>query len=351
MKPLSVMNVLNAFSIFLTIAHAQPYVLRQTTISSGGGTGTSAAYSTTSSAGIPTIGKGSSSAYNQFEGFWSQSTIDQQTITEPVVVGNRWNMVSVPVQVSDYSTTSVFPTASSVAYTYNGSYTTAASLANGKGYWLKFSGAQIVPIAGTNLPVDSIYVTHGWNLIGSISSSISVLNITSNPGGIVTSDFYGFTSGYNITDSIKPGRGYWVKVNQSGKLILSASGSIAPSNRIRIVSDKELPPSPPIEDNLSSHPGIPVTYNLEQNFPNPFNPVTTIRFELPVSSEVSLIIYDLLGREVKTLVNNQRYDPGRYEERFDASELASGIYFCRLKADALKGSHNYVEVRKMALLK
>ncbi len=88
----------------------------------------------------------------------------------------------------------------------------------------------------------------------------------------------------------------------------------------------------------------PGGYSLEQNFPNPFNPTTQIRFEVPVSGFVSLKIFDVLGREVATLVN-ERKSPGTYEVQFDGSKLPSGIYFYRLEAGS------FVETKKLVLLK
>jgi hypothetical protein len=76
---------------------------------------------------------------------------------------------------------------------------------------------------------------------------------------------------------------------------------------------------------------VPATYSLSQNYPNPFNPSTTIKFELPRSSEVRLSVFDMLGREVTTLVNEKR-DAGVHEVKCDGSSLASGVYFYRLQA-------------------
>ena len=70
---------------------------------------------------------------------------------------------------------------------------------------------------------------------------------------------------------------------------------------------------------------IPKQFSLSQNYPNPFNPATTIKFALPKDVNVTLKIYDLLGREVKTLVNEIKKS-GYYEVSFDGSSLASGIY-------------------------
>ena len=97
---------------------------------------------------------------------------------------------------------------------------------------------------------------------------------------------------------------------------------------------------------------IPFTYSLSQNFPNPFNPTTTIRYQLPESGRVSLIIYDILRREVKTLVNEFKIN-GKYEVSFNASSLASGVYLYRLIVNARSTSsgQDYVDVKKMILLR
>ena len=76
---------------------------------------------------------------------------------------------------------------------------------------------------------------------------------------------------------------------------------------------------------------IPNEFVLEQNYPNPFNPTTTIRYSILKQSLVSISIYDLLGREIKELVNENK-SSGNYTISFDASELTSGIYFYRLQA-------------------
>ena len=89
---------------------------------------------------------------------------------------------------------------------------------------------------------------------------------------------------------------------------------------------------------------IPIEYALYQNYPNPFNPATTIQYDLPSASDVSLIIYDILGRKVKELVNTKQ-EAGRYEIQFDASNLATGIYIYQLVGD------KFISSKKMLLLK
>ncbi len=85
-------------------------------------------------------------------------------------------------------------------------------------------------------------------------------------------------------------------------------------------------------------------YKLMQNYPNPFNPVTSISFEIPTSGLVQLRVYDILGREVATLVNKE-LRAGKYSYEFNAGDLSSGTYFYRIK------TKNFVDVKKMIFIK
>jgi len=111
-----------------------------------------------------------------------------------------------------------------------------------------------------------------------------------------------------------------------------------------------------VERSASALPLVPI---LEQNFPNPFNPATTIRFVLPAASDVRLSVHDLIGREVAVLVNGKKM-AGSHEVRFDASTLSSGVYIVRLhvrsaEAHAGRGSgiraRDFAETRGMLLLR
>lgn len=86
-------------------------------------------------------------------------------------------------------------------------------------------------------------------------------------------------------------------------------------------------------------------YRLSQNYPNPFNPATNIEFRLGNSSQVTLKVYDVLGREVATLIDSEMYNKGTHQAKFDASALASGIYLYRLEAG------RFIQSRKMMLIK
>ncbi len=89
---------------------------------------------------------------------------------------------------------------------------------------------------------------------------------------------------------------------------------------------------------------VPTEFRLEQNYPNPFNPSTTIRFALPKTSNVTIKIYDVLGRQVATLVDEE-YQAGVYKVVFEAGELASGLYIYRIQ------TQSFTQSRKLMLLK
>ena len=92
-------------------------------------------------------------------------------------------------------------------------------------------------------------------------------------------------------------------------------------------------------------PESPKEFALGQNYPNPFNPTTVISFDVPTSSKVTLKVYNLLGQEVATLLNDVQLDAGEQSIQFDASKLTSGVYFYRIQAGG------FVAVRKMVLVR
>jgi hypothetical protein len=141
---------------------------------------------------------------------------------------------------------------------------------------------------------------------------------------------YGHVSGEvdvrGIVGQLAPGR-----ASGSGNVV---SSGLMPATLVSLNTlDVPLPPGE-----------LPKVFSLAQNFPNPFNPSTRIRYQLPAASKVTLIVYDLLGREVAVLADEKK-EPGNFEVEFNASGLASGVYIYRLTAGS------YVSTRKMITLK
>ncbi len=94
---------------------------------------------------------------------------------------------------------------------------------------------------------------------------------------------------------------------------------------------------------------VPQQFLLHQNYPNPFNPTTTISYAPPIDANVSIAVYNTLGQKVAQLVE-ERMTAGYHDMVFDASQLASGLYFYRLTAVADNGAH-FTQARKLMVIK
>lgn len=154
---------------------------------------------------------------------WSSTfgytTMNGSFLTTDVLA--HWNIISVPVSAGDSSVSTLFPAAISPATTFgNGVYVQSSVVSGGQGYWMKFPSAQVVSFFGTPRNTDSVHVVAGWNLIGTLSATIPVSSIIQIPSENVDSKYYGFDGHYIPEESLKEGKGYWVKVIQDGILIL-----------------------------------------------------------------------------------------------------------------------------------
>lgn len=120
-------------------------------------------------------------------------------------------------------------------------------------------------------------------------------------------------------------------------------------NIIRVnFNDGSVSPLTDLDEPLNT--SIPQDYSLLQNFPNPFNPTTTIRYALPFDSRVTIKIYNVLGQVVKWL-KEEVTSAGNYEVQFNSDNLSSGIYFYRINAESIQGNEKYSSIKKMILLK
>lgn len=135
-----------------------------------------------------------------------------------------WNLISISQAVSDYTRASLYPFATSPAFSFeNNGYTIRDTLMSGLGYWLKFPYDTTFSLPREAVGADTFDVQEGWNLIGSVGGSVSMDSIVEVPPGIVTSRYFGYLETYVPETTIEPGRGYWVKSNAAGKLILKLS--------------------------------------------------------------------------------------------------------------------------------
>jgi hypothetical protein len=213
---------------------------------------------------------------------------------------------------------------------------------------------NVQPQANPSPPNAPFGMTFAYDFFG-FSDSVAVGGATTVtlylPSGANPSSYYkyGVTQGSPIP--------HWYEFLYDGETGAEISGNVV---TLHLVDGKrgdndltangiiEEPGGPAWADttavSVGEETGIPAVFSLSQNFPNPFNPKTAVRFQLSAASEVRLVVYDLLGREVATLVNEKR-PAGSYLVTFDASSLASGTYLYRLIAG------REVQIRKMVLVK
>jgi len=378
-------------------------------------------------------------------------TTDVLTCTVRVAAG--WNIISVPVQATDMSVTTLFPGAASSAFQFNNGYVPVTTLSNGIGYWIKFGAAQTYQIQGQEVTPKQMPVNAGWNIIGPFETDVPVTKIASDPPGIILSDFFKFDNGYKSVAILEVGRGYWVKVSQAGMLRVQQSAGLGKStiadNQIDRSREKlstlpgiriedshgqmsvlylatenaseaayELPPIPPtgifdvrfstdrlvetlndgelevlissaqfpvelsaqnlagmvlnVKDGIggmvvnqsltpeneivilrtinkifikSAEPAVlPSQYQLGQNYPNPFNPTSVISYELPEAGAVRISVYNILGKKVVDLVDEQK-PAGYHQVEIDARNYASGIYYYVMKVNGFSA------IKKMAIVK
>ncbi|HLF14248.1 MAG TPA: T9SS type A sorting domain-containing protein, partial [Bacteroidota bacterium] len=168
-------------------------------------------------------------------------TVATPTITQVEIVHDGpeffpfsagWNIVSLPLKPTLTKDKSlIFPSAVSKAFYFDNGYQFADSLDNGIAYWLKFSNAQNIGIDGDTVEADTIPLSAGWNMIGTITLPVPTAGIVQQPSNIVVSSYFGFPGSYIPTTTIEPARGYWVKAGAPGTLILSSGAAAAPKAR------------------------------------------------------------------------------------------------------------------------
>ena len=305
----------------------------------------------TSIAPLP-VGRSGHNAVN-----WGDSVI--------FVVGGAWSSYSTIVYAYRPATNTWITSTALPAGTARRS--AACGLDNGKiflscGYSGTFRNDLVIGTIGSNAS------TITW-ATGPIVPFLGGKTGTSRPGGtavngkfyMITGEttpapyphdtIYVFDAASNTWSNIKGGRGgqaasnYWssisYKIMSSGNIkIFIPGGSI--TGGIGQLCCIQVPAC--TITGIGNDPGVPADYILSQNYPNPFNPVTKISFAIPKSGFVTLKVYDMLGREVAKLVNENK-PAGSYIIDFDGSNLSSGIYLYRLE------TNGFVDIKKMTLLK
>ena len=145
----------------------------------------------------------------------------------------------------------------------------------------------------------------------------------------------------------------WDILSQDPKRYSLKTGASNGSGEVRMTGKGRASVSTAVyEIALTVAPPAPDRYLLQQNYPNPFNPVTTIPFGVPRRATLTLKIFNILGEVVSVLVRNQEYDAGYYDVSFDASRLASGVYYYELAAREKEETQSeFRQVKKLLLLR
>jgi len=307
------------------------------------------------------------------------------TRTDTFEIKAGWNLIGSKAVALPIANVSTIPgTLSSFIYGYSGGYSVADSIEPERGYWMKasqdgklilWSGSQSRPKGGPDL---------------AILSASSVIKFLDASGGVQKLYFSGSRSTgvdaarYELPPAVPEG-GFDVRFASNrllevidgkgeGEYPIKISATEYPvnvswemkggeGNAILIVGGREVKlggmgtvkicreEAGKVILKITGSKGLPKEYALEQNYPNPFNPSTTIKYQLPFDSKVSLRVYDMLGRVVAAPVEGLQQASYQSME-WNASSVASGIYFYRLEATSITDpGQRFTSVKKMMLLK
>ena len=240
----------------------------------------------------------------------------------------------------------------------SGSTLFAGTLLNGV-YISTNNGSNWTQTSLNNHSIQSLFI-NGTDIYAGTYSSAGIYLSTNNgtswtPTSFPNESVYSFavsgntifagSDGYGVYTSTNRGAN-WVQRNEGFLGNLRVFGLCILNGFIYAASDYDLYRRP-LSDIIGIKPiseQVPDHYSLEQNYPNPFNPTTKIKFALTKNSFTNLVIYNAIGREMETIVNEQ-LNPGTYAVDWSAGKFSSGMYFYRLKAG------DFVDTKKMLLIK
>ena len=217
-------------------------------------------------------------------------------ITDSVSFG--WNMLSVPAVVSDFRKAALYQYATSSAFAYGltTGYVDEDTLANGPAYWVKF-GPSPSPITyvGSSLDYIRIAVDPGWNMIGSVTEKIAKLNVIAESTAAISNYFGYIQGGYASVDTLKPGKGYWVKASKKGTLALDLTTPSAPAPIIVPDQPPALPGAPSTPSLVSPANGATGVSTTPTMSWNPSEEATTYRLQVSSNSGFTTTVFDYAG--------------------------------------------------------
>lgn len=195
----------------------------------------------------------------------------KEQFTSGVANNSDWNLLSVPLNSDNMEVTSIFPDATSPAFSFDGSYVSNSTLDNSVGYWVKFPEVGLRNVYGAEVN-NLISVKLGWNLIGPYNQEINSDQITTTPNGIIAGDIYGFDNGYFIADILEVGKGYWVKANQDGEINFTNTSALSKKNNsIDISEDPTFNFNITLDDGISD--SISLTFGLASLATDGYDPL------------------------------------------------------------------------------
>ncbi|NWF90801.1 MAG: T9SS type A sorting domain-containing protein [Ignavibacteriaceae bacterium] len=183
--------------------------------------------------------------------------------------------------------------------------------------------------------IDNIYITSSIYR-SNISSPDILITKFDSTGNLLWEEIYDSPTEGSYSEPID------FSLTDKDELIITGFGSSKSEywNPFEILTIKYIPSV----SNIIQNEAVPIEFGLSQNYPNPFNPITTIKYSIPITCNVLIKVFDLLGNEVKILVNEIK-TPGNYSVNFNASSFASGTFFYKIFAN------NYSQTKKMILIK
>ena len=297
---------------------------------------------------------------------------------DPISASAGWNLFGgyeLSVTTSGLTTNPAGLIEGSV-YKYSGGYQVATTLDPGYGYWVKLTGAGQIIITETLSKSEPIeFFPEDWGRIvltdaAGVSYTLYAVHGEVNldqyelppapPPGMFDIRYSSGRIAENLSSDLQiiemQGIAYPITIKAEGLTIAlqDENGEIvnsvlAPGKEL-IINNSSVNKLVILSAELGK--STPAVFSLEQNYPNPFNPSTVFSYQLPINGNVTLKVFDILGNEINTLVNEYK-TAGRYEVEFSASTLPSGVYFYQLKAvDPSTGSGQaFVETKKMILLR
>jgi|GEM_PF-5862411 len=282
------------------------------------------------------------------------------------ITDGAWYMVSLPLTPFDNLISNIFPPAlDGKGWVWDGNdYTSIQNVGPQDAFWLPVPDSWFGDVAGYGV---SEYTVHfpgsGWYMISGVVDPVDFTDPNDSPDGSVISPAFRYdpySNSYYQTDVIEPKHGHWVAVFQACDLNVGGDPleptlgkpSFAELNKVTFFSNHgEGPPALP---NLDWETGeliekIPRAFALYQNYPNPFNSMTTIAFDLPMDTHVEIVIYNIMGQNVVTLLDKD-FSAGSHEVLWHgrngmSQPVSSGIYLCRIEAGEFR------ELKKLVLVR